>query len=156
MRVTVLGEGRASQQDRFTVGLALGFTLANFNPDFVEHTLPPQSVRDAFGFVLSERTLGVGARYLKEPLVQHHDPQRAKSKTWRDRYLTQIVNTKAARLFDPIFDKGVAQGVLRLNFVEVTSFNYEAILESFVCHRLGGGSGLMSKESARELAKSKS
>ena len=77
------------------------------------------------------RVFGISARNLKHPVIEHYHSQRPKGDARSDQNFIHIVDTKAARLFDPIFDEGIAQSVFGLRLGEIRAFDDETIFAHF-------------------------
>src|SRR6185369_12304597 len=88
-------------------GILLVFTT-RFGVDFVKHVLTTKCFGNAFGGVFVQRMIRIRARDLKHAVVQHHDTERAECNAGRHEDLVHVMDAKAAGLFDPIFEKGVA------------------------------------------------
>src|SRR6185369_5058173 len=99
--------------------------------DFVEHVLPSQCFRDTFGLVFGQWMIRIGARNLENAIVDHHDSQRAEGDAREDDDLIHVVNAEAARLFNPIFDEGIAQRVFGFRLVKIRAFDDETIFAHF-------------------------
>ena len=90
--------------------------FARLDADVVEHVLTAEGFGDAFGFVFGERVFGINAGYLEEAVVEHDDAEHAEGDAGRDLYVAHVVYAKVAGLLNPIFDEGVAQGMLGFGF----------------------------------------
>src|SRR6185295_4569076 len=99
--------------------------------DFVEHVLTSQRFGNTFGLVLGQRVIGIGARNLENAVVKHYHSQRAECDTRTDNNLIHVVKTKMTCLFNPIFDKRIAQSVFGFRIGEVRAFNDETIFAHF-------------------------
>ena len=77
--------------------------------------------------MLCQRVIGIRAGDLEYSILQHDNTQRTKGHAGRDLNFIHVVNLERAGLLDPIFEKGIPQGVFRFGLREVSSFDYETI-----------------------------
>ena len=73
----------------------------------------------------------IGARNLENAVVEHYHAQRAECHTRIDYDLIHVVNAEATRLFNPIFDEGIAQSVFGFGLGEIRAFDDETIFAHF-------------------------
>src|ERR1700750_1859605 len=99
--------------------------------NFVEHVLTSQRFGDSFGLVFGQRMVRIGARNLENAVVKHYDSERAECDTGTNDNLVHVVKAKTARLFDPIFDKRIAQSVFGFRLGEIRAFDDETIFRHF-------------------------
>src|SRR5436190_16952644 len=99
--------------------------------DFVEHVLASQCFRDSLGCVLRQWMFRIGARDFENTVIQHHDSQLAECHAGSNQDFVHVVETKASRLFDPIFNEGIAQSVLSLRLGKIRAFDDETIFAHF-------------------------
>jgi len=69
----------------------------------------------------------VGAGDFKQALVKHDDSERAKRNAGGHLYLIHVVDLEVAGLFNPIFNEGIAQGMLGVGLRKIGPFDYETI-----------------------------
>src|SRR3954469_10826149 len=84
--------------------------------------------------------LRVNARDLEESVVEHDYAERAKGDAGRDLYVAHVVYAEASGQLDPVLYEGVAQGVFRLRFAQISTFDDETVFASFI--RVHGGNGV--------------
>src|SRR2546423_14990468 len=94
-------------------------SLAQLDIDLIEHVLSAQCFGDAFRFMFSQGMIGVDAGYFKNALVQLDHSERTKRHSGRHLNVVHIVNLKMAMLFDPVFDKRIAQSMFGLTLRQV-------------------------------------
>jgi hypothetical protein len=102
-----------------------------FGSDLIEHILAAQRFGNAFGRVLGERMFGIGAGDLEDAVVEHHYSEQTESHARRDQNLIHVVDAKAAGLFDPILDEGIAQSMFGLRLGKIRAFDNETIFAHF-------------------------
>src|ERR1700752_118756 len=110
---------------------SLGLLTAWLGCNFVKHILTSQRVRNRLRFVLGQRMFWICARNLKHSFIKHHYSQRSKCDAGSNKDFIHIVDAEAARLFNPIFDEGIAQSVLGLRLGKIRAFNNETIFAHF-------------------------
>ena len=69
----------------------------------------------------------IGARDFKQALVEHYYAKRAKGNPGSDLYFIHVVNLEVAGLFNPVFNEGIAQGMLGVGLRKIGPFDYETI-----------------------------
>jgi len=99
--------------------------------NFFEHVVTTQRFRDAFGLVLSQRVVWFGARDFENTIVEHYNSQRAECNTRTDLDFIHVVNAETARLFNPIFEKWIAQSVFGFRLGKIRAFDNETIFAHF-------------------------
>src|SRR6185369_1391891 len=99
--------------------------------NFVEHVLTSQRFGDSFGLVFGQGMVSIGARNLENAVVNHYHSKRAERHTRTDDDLIHVVNAKMACLFNPIFDKRIAQSVFGFRLGEIRAFDDETIFAHF-------------------------
>src|SRR6185369_3682787 len=109
----------------------LGLLTAWLSCNFVKHVLSSQRLCNRLRLVLSQRVFRICAGDLKHALVEHHHPERSQGYARSNQNFVHVVDTKAARLFDPVFDERIAQSVLGLRLGEIRAFDYETIFAHF-------------------------
>jgi len=77
----------------------------------------------------------IDTRDFKHAIIYHYHSERAKSNTWRYLDLIHVVDAKAARLFHPVFDEWISQGVFSFSFREVCTFDDETIFAHFLIYQ---------------------
>lgn len=102
---------------------ALNTLAARLDLDLVEHVLPAQRFGDALGLVLRQWVLRICAGDLEQPVVKHHHAERTKRDTRRNLDFIHVVDFEVARLFNPVFNERVSQGMFGLTFREEGPFN---------------------------------
>src|SRR5882724_3177052 len=68
----------------------------------------------------------------KYTVIDTDDAERTKRNSGCDLNIVHVVNLEMAGLFDPIFDKRIAQGVLRFAFRKIGAFDDKAVLAAFI------------------------
>jgi hypothetical protein len=99
------------------------FLSARFNLNLVEHVLPAQGLGYALRLVLGEWMLCVRAGNFEHTFIEHDHAERAKGYPWRNLYFIHVVDSKVSRLFDPVLNEWVSEGMFGFNFREVGPLN---------------------------------
>lgn len=85
---------------------------------------------------------GVNTRDFKNAIIYHDHSERSKGNAWRYLDFIHVVDAKTARLFDPVFDEWIPQGVFSFSFREVCTFDDETVFAHFlstkVCREVAG------------------
>src|SRR5258708_33665870 len=98
-------------------------SLAQLDIDLIEHVLSPQCFGDAFRFMFSQGMIGIDAGYFKHTLVQLDHSERTQRHSGRHLNVVHVVNLEVAMLFDPVFDKRIAESMLGLTFRQVSALH---------------------------------
>jgi hypothetical protein len=106
--------------------------LARLDADLIKHILPSERFGYAFGFVLCQGMLGIGARNFKHAIVNADDAERAQRHARRHLDVIHVVNLEIAVLLDPVFDERIAQGMLGFAFGQIGAFDNQAVFAAFV------------------------
>src|SRR5713226_2482760 len=122
--------------------------IARLEINLIKHGLPPQRLGDAFGFVFSQRTIGIDAGYFKNALIQANHAERSERHTRRNLDVVYVVNLKVAGLLDPVLDERIAQRVLGLAFVEIGAFDDQAVLAAFILSHCAESSWTLKADAA--------
>src|ERR1700752_1219739 len=109
----------------------LGLLTAWLGCDFVKHVLAFQRLCNRLRLVLGQRVFRICAGNLKHAVVEHHHSERSECHTRSDQDFVHVVDTEAARLFNPIFDERIAQSGLVLRLGEIRAFDDETIFAHF-------------------------
>lgn len=73
----------------------------------------------------------INAGNLEHSIIKHHHTQGPKGNPGHNYHLVEIMDSKAPRFLDPIFDKRIAQGMNGFRFGEIGTLYYNAIFAYF-------------------------
>jgi len=91
--------------------------------------------------MLGQRVIRISAGDLEDAVVEHHYAERAEGDAGTDDDLVHVVKTETACLFNPIFDKRIAQSVFGFGLGKIRAFDDETIFAHFFGLCVGRFSG---------------